>query len=360
MVQGILDELVGSGAELGLQAAVYRRGELVVDAVAGTADPATGRPVAPDTPFYAASTGKGVTATVVNVLVERGVLGYDAPVVELWPEYGAHGKAGTTLRHLLTHSAGIPVLPHATTWDGLCDWTATCAAIADTAPAWTPGAASGYHTLTAGFVLGELVRRATGSPISRVLAEEVAGPLGVADELFLGVPERAADRSARFVDDPEGTALFAELVAGVSTEESELVSDAALANRVEVLRHDIPGIGTTSARAVARMYAALLDEVEGVRLLPPARAGEVATLATAGTDRTVGGPAAYGLGYSVGAVGHAPSAPTLFGAAGVGGSAAFADTATGVSVAVTKNRLDPTQFVAFSRVRAAVAEAFAA
>jgi len=192
-----------------------------------------------------------------------------------------------------------------------------------------------------------------------VLAEEVAGPLGVADELFLGVPDGAAARMARCVDDPEGTALFAELVAGASSPESELVSNAALAGRADVLRHDIPGIGTTSARAVARMYAALLDEVDGVRLLPPARLQEVAALSTTGTDQVLGGPASYGLGYSVGVVGRGPRVPTLFGAAGVGGSAACADTATAVSVAVTVNRLDPLSCTAFDRVREAVAEVFA-
>jgi CubicO group peptidase (beta-lactamase class C family) len=113
-----------------------------------------------------------------------------------------------------------------------------------------------------------------------------------------------------------------------------------------------------SARAVARMYAALLDEVDGVRLLPPARAREVSTLATRGPDRTVGGTAAYGLGYSVGTVAHRPGTPTLFGAAGIGGSAAYADTATGVVVAVTKNRLDPVQHTAFNRVLAVAVEAF--
>jgi CubicO group peptidase (beta-lactamase class C family) len=192
-----------------------------------------------------------------------------------------------------------------------------------------------------------------------VLAEEVAGPLGVADELFLGVPAGATGRLARFVDDPEGAAMFAELVAQVSAEPPLLMPGAAVANRVDVLRHDIPGIGTMSARAVARMYAALLDEVDGVRLLAPERAREVATLATSGPDRTVGGTAAYGLGYSVGTVGHVPSTPTLFGAAGAGGSAAYADPATGVSVAVTKNRLDPMRHSAFARVREVVAEAYA-
>src|SRR5918997_3427116 len=95
-VQEVLDELVATGAERGLQVAVYRHGEQVVDAVAGVADPATGRPVTPDTPFYAYSVGKGVSATVAHVLVERGLFGYDTPIVELWPEFGAHGKEKAT------------------------------------------------------------------------------------------------------------------------------------------------------------------------------------------------------------------------------------------------------------------------
>jgi CubicO group peptidase (beta-lactamase class C family) len=99
-VQAVLDRLIESGSERGLQVAVYRDGEQVVDAVAGVADVETGRPVTASTPFFATSTGKGVTATVVHVLAERGVLDYDTPIVELWPEFGARGKEGATLRHV--------------------------------------------------------------------------------------------------------------------------------------------------------------------------------------------------------------------------------------------------------------------
>ncbi|WP_239062936.1 serine hydrolase domain-containing protein [Streptomyces sp. SID13031] len=105
-VQVLLDGLVASGSEDGVQAAVYRRGELIVDAVAGVADGVTGRPVTSDTLFYAASTVKGVTSTVVHVLVEQGMLSYDTLVASVWPEFGAHGKSSTTVRHVLTHSAG--------------------------------------------------------------------------------------------------------------------------------------------------------------------------------------------------------------------------------------------------------------
>src|SRR5262249_22968175 len=137
-VQKAIDELVESGAERGVQVAVYRRGELVVDAVAGVVDPATGRPVASDTPFYNFSIGKGVTATVAHVLAERGVFGYDTAIAELWPEFGAHGKESVTVRHVLTHSAGVPGLPADTTVEDVCDWRTMCATIADAQLWWEP------------------------------------------------------------------------------------------------------------------------------------------------------------------------------------------------------------------------------
>src|SRR5947209_11700755 len=110
-VQEAIDLLVESGVERGLQVAIYRQGDLVVDSVAGVANPATGRPVTSDTPFYTYSTGKGATATVAHVLVERGLFSYDTPIVEFWPEFGAHGKEGATVRHVLTHTAGVPAGP---------------------------------------------------------------------------------------------------------------------------------------------------------------------------------------------------------------------------------------------------------
>src|SRR4028119_2122786 len=105
-VQEAIDRLVEFGAERGLQVAVYQQGHRVVDAVAGVADPTTERLVASDTPFFSFSIGKGVAATVVHVLAERGVLGYDTPIVELWPEFGAHGKENATGRHRCRHPGG--------------------------------------------------------------------------------------------------------------------------------------------------------------------------------------------------------------------------------------------------------------
>ena len=201
-VQQAIDKLVSSGAERGVQVAVYRGGEQVVDAVAGVADPASGRPVDAGTVFYNFSIVKGATSTVVHLLAERGLFGYDTPVAALWPEFAAHGKQAVTVRQVLDHTAGVPGIPLDTTIEELCDWDRICAAVADAELWWEPGTKVGYHAYTFGYILGEVVRRATGKRISQVLREEVAGPLGVADELWFGMPPSEHHRLARLEDEP--------------------------------------------------------------------------------------------------------------------------------------------------------------
>lgn len=271
-VQEAIDQLVESGAERGLQVAVYRRGKLVVDAVAGVADPATDRAVTSDTPFFSASTGKSMTSTVVHVLAERGVFGYDTRIVELWPEFGAHGKQNATIRHALTHTVGVPGVPPDTTPEDLCDWQKMCAAIADAEPWWEPGTKFGYHALTYGYIIGEIVRQATGKPISQILREVVAGPLGMAGELFFSVPQAELGRLARLEagDEPmtaEQIKQLEEMMPLLFKATPPAVQPSAdLYNRSDFLTSDVPAGGTMSARAVARLYAALLGEVDGIQL----------------------------------------------------------------------------------------------
>ena len=363
-VQTLIDGLVTSGAENGVKVAVYRRGEPVVEAVAGVADPETGRPVTPETLFYAASTGKGVAATVAHVLVERGLFDYDTRVAEIWPEFAANGKESATVRHVLTHAAGVPAVPPDTTLEQLCDWDAMCRTVAEAEPWWAPGERVGYHAVTFGYLIGEVVRRAAGRPISQVLAEEVAGPLGVGDELYFGVPASELGRVARVEDDPAGRAMFASLPPEFPLFKAvprELVPNADYGNRTDILMSDVPFQATTTARAVARMYAALLDEVDGVRLVPHDRLGEISSLATTGIDEMTGGPATYALGYTVGRLGtSAPQErPTMFGFVGIGVGGAYADRATGVSVAVLRNRFNPTEMRVVERVGELVDAAFA-
>jgi CubicO group peptidase (beta-lactamase class C family) len=196
-VQAAIDRRVASGAEVGMQVVVVRHGEVVVDAVSGVADPASGQTVAPDTLFWAGSTAKGVASAVAHVLVERGELAYDLRAVDVWPEFGAHGKDQVTLRHVLLHFAGVPAPPYDTTVEELCDWDHMCAVLAEATPWWEPGSRFGYHAKTFGFLLGEIVRRATGRTLSAWLREAVTVPLGIGDEVHFGVPEGLLDRVAR-------------------------------------------------------------------------------------------------------------------------------------------------------------------
>ena len=345
-VQEAIDQLVASGAERGMQVAVYRNGELVVDAVAGVADPATGRAVTNNTPFYNFSICKGAASTVAHMLAERGLFRYDTPVVDLWPEFGAHGKQKVTVRHVLCHSAGVPAIPLTTTMEDLCDWDKMCAAIADAELWWEPGTKIGYHAYTFGYLVGEIVRRTTGKPISKVLLEEVSVPLGIGDELYFGMPKSEHGRLARLEDAPSDPAAMAAMASMpqdlpmFKAAPMSLMPTAELGNRSDILAADIPAGGKTSARAIARMYAALLGEVDGIRLVSPKRLREATDVAMSGTDQVFGMPTAWGLGYAIGRLGAGPEdSATTFGVGGAGGSFACGDTASGIAFAVTKNML---------------------
>ena len=330
-IDDLLDELVGSGAEVGLQVAVIRHGRTLVDAACGVADPRTGAPVEPGTLFWAGSTAKGVASTVAHVLVDRGVLTDDVRVAEVWPEFAAHGKERTTLRHVLMHTAGVPGLPSGTGAADLCDWDRMCATIAGSTPWWEPGTGFGYHAKTFGFLLGETLRRATGDPIPALLREYVTGPLGVADEVHFGVPRPLLTRVARQVGAnparPEpGSPLEKAMPPGV-------VPDADYANRTDLLTSDVPAEGTMSARGVARVYSALLEH-----LVSPARRTAIATVAFTGTDRVMGVPASWTYGYAPFRPSGRGRPGSTFGMVGSNGSAAFADVDSGVAVAVMRNR----------------------
>jgi CubicO group peptidase (beta-lactamase class C family) len=339
-VQSAIEDLVASGTEDGLQVAIVHKGRVLADAVAGVADSRTGEPVTADTLFFATSTGKGVASSVVHVLAERGELDYEQGVADVWPEFGAHGKGGVRLRDVLVHAAGVPGLWPEITPAELANWDRVCAFLADQRPWWQPSHATGYHALTFGFVLGEFVRRATGRTLAGALHEVIGAPLGIADELFFGVPDRLLPRIARQGPDgaepprPEpGSPLDRAVPPGVQP-------TAAFANRPDVLRADIPAQATMSARAAARMYAALLGHIDGVELVSPARLATMATPAFTGPDHVVGVSSTWALGYSTVRFGGTESrAGSTFGMAGSNGSAAYADIDSHVAVAVMRNRI---------------------
>jgi CubicO group peptidase (beta-lactamase class C family) len=241
-VQGTLDRLVASGEEVGLQVAAYLDGELVVDAWAGLADEATGRPVDGETLFTAASTTKGFTPTCLHLLAERGLVAYDVPIATYWPEFAANGKERATIRHALTHAVGVPFMPEGVIPEMYCDWEGMCAYLAAEAPLWEPGTRSCYHGGTIGWIIGEIVRRVDGRPIAQFAQEELCAPLGIED-FYLGVPDAVIPRVATLGDDLATTAeVAARTGPRLRISPPQCVMSAVL-NRPEVRRASLPAFG---------------------------------------------------------------------------------------------------------------------
>jgi CubicO group peptidase (beta-lactamase class C family) len=319
--------------------------------VAGVADPSTGAPVTPRTLFYAASTAKGVAATVAHALLDAGRLDVDLPAVDVWPAFGARGKEGVTLRHVLLHTAGVPAPPYDTTVEDLCRWDHMCEVLADAEPWWEPGTRFGYHALTFGFLLGEIVRRAAGRTLSTCLRDLVTGPLGIEDDVHFGVPETLLGRLARPV--PAGSPR-PEPEPGSPADRAvppAVRPDAVYAGRRDVITSDIPSGGTMTALGAATVYAGLLGHVDGVQLVSPHRLADMAAVTYTGWDEVMGMATSWAFGYSPHRPGGAPSRPgSTFGMMGMNGSAAYADIDSGVAVAVMRNRFDGSDLTAVTEV----------
>ena len=334
--------MVAAGTETGLQIAVRRHGRVVADVTAGLADPESGTKVEPATLFFAASAAKGVAASLAHVLAEQGLIRYDLCLTDVWPEFAPpgsrHGKERTTLRHVLTHTAGLPGLPPETTVADLCDWDRMCAVLAGAEPWWEPGTRLGYHALTFGFLLGETLRRATGQPVSALLRDHLTGPLGVADEVCFAIPPESLPHVARQQPSP-GPPEPPEKGSPLDRAAPPALRDTAgLGRDPGVLTADIVSLGTMTARGAALMYSALLGHVDSIRLVSRSRLTEMAAVACTGMDEVMGFPSRCAFGYSPDRPGGVASRDgSTFGMVGSNGSAAYADIDAGLAVAVMRN-----------------------
>jgi CubicO group peptidase (beta-lactamase class C family) len=332
-VQALLDDLVERGPEVGLQVAAYLDGTLVVDAWAGLADEASRRLVDDDTLFNVSSTGKGVAATCLHMLVDRGAVAYTAPVATYWPEFAAHGKSGVTVAHVLSHRSGIPQTPAGYGPEMLIDWDRMCAGIAQLEPMFEPGTKTAYQAVTFGFMVGEIIRRVDGRPIGRFVQEEVARPLR-AESLYFGVPDAALPRVATIT---EGSAAIRR------SDTPAPVVNSATFNREDVRKAAIPSSGgIMNARSLARHYACLAagGELDGVFLLSPERIRLATALQTDAEDELYRVRVKRGLGYRLGNDTGAGAGPSAFGH--VGGGYAYADPERHFAIAFLKNYNGPT------------------
>lgn len=375
IVKAAIDERIAAGQEIGVQVAAYRDGELVVDTWSGLADPVSGRAVDGATLFNVYSVTKAVAATATHLLVDRGHLDYDTPIVCWWPEYGAHGKEKTTLRHVLTHRAGVPQMPADTTPEKMCDWNWMTRGIADLKPLAEPGTRTLYLSMTFGWILGELVRRADPQhrSLGRFVREEIAAPLGISD-LWIGLPDEAIPRFARHVNamypvPPKWSSTMWRTLSGLSKTLPEswcarllklpplflasmpfpvtLVPDVF--ERPDVRRAEIGGVGGIfNARSCARFWAMLAQggELDGVRVLSKAL---VDTFNTPRAHAEEPDPVMFGfplpisiggfwLGGSFPPIATALTPRTIF-HPGQGNSVGWADPDRRIAVAICHNRM---------------------
>ncbi|AKZ56257.1 putative esterase [Streptomyces ambofaciens ATCC 23877] len=349
--------------ERGAAVAVYRDGRKVVDLWGGTkhVDGAGGaddrEPWRRGTAQIVRSATKGVAAAVPLLLHRRGELDLDAPVGEYWPEFKAHGKERVLVRHVLNHRAGLPVLDRPLTPEESLDPLRGPRAVAAQSPVWEPGTDHGYHALTYGWLLDELVRRVTGGrSAGEWIAEEIAGPLGL--DLWVGLPaaEEAAGRAGRVgrLDEPEPSGSGPRLRPKRSVTEAYR-DPASLTRRAFAAITPFPdqndpayrasalpaSNGVATADGLARFYAALIGEVDGVtrnvRLFDTATMEAARAEESAGPDRVLVVPTRFGLGYML----HGSASPFLspgsFGHPGRGGALGFADPESGVSFGYVTN-----------------------
>ncbi|HWN38974.1 MAG TPA: serine hydrolase domain-containing protein [Gammaproteobacteria bacterium] len=334
-VRAVLESIVKDTDEIGLQVAAYLDGKLVIDAWTGMADPAAGKPVDGDTLFMLSSTTKGVTATCMHACVEKHKLSYDMPIVDVWPEFGAHGKEKATLRHALTHQTGVPQTPVGYTPEWLSDWDRMCRGIADLAPMFTIGQRTAYHSLNYGYINGEILRRVDGRTIAQFLQQEICKPLGI-DGAYLGVPDSELGRVAVLTDGPPAPADYDARMVGEPA--GSHVADAF--NKRPVIQASIPGSGGLfSARGLARHYAMLANwgELDGVRVLPEARIRAGIELQSYEWDEIYWIRARRALGYRRGIDTGPLASPDAFGHVGGGGSFGYADPARRLGIGFSKN-----------------------
>jgi CubicO group peptidase (beta-lactamase class C family) len=274
------------------------------------------------------------------LLAERGALDIDAPVARYWPEFGGNGKSDVSVRMLLDHQAGLPVLDRELTLDELLEPGVAAGSLAHQEPLWTPGTAFGYHALTYGWLLDEVVRRATGHPIQRLFADEVAAPLGL--DFHIGLPDSQQHRVAALIDGPRpDPATLPPLLVRAMTANGVLPApDAATGNDPRVRRASIPAAnGITDARSLARLYASCVSDVAGLRLLSEATVVAASAEQSAGVDEVTGQRGRFGTGFMLPTVGTPMLSMSSFGHEGVGGGLGFADRDSAVGFGYVPNLL---------------------
>ena len=346
--------------EGGAQLCVYRHGKKVVDLWTGR-DKIDNRPYTDKTLTVLMSCSKGAVATAAHMLSERGLLDFDAPVTKYWPEFGQAGKKNVPVSDLLSHRVGLSgfepdsgVGPRE-----LLDWDRCTSALAAMEPLWEPGSAYMYHAVTYGYLVGEVIRRISGKMPGKFVADEIAGPLDL--ELWIGLPQSQEHRVAQHFSDRPALTLeqWKQLMAGFGIDINSRVAQTMVHGligtdeAIQIMRSreghaaEIPaGNMIGNAASLARMYAATIGEVDGVRLLKRetmerARQWQTGGLKAPGDFAKLPNPdpQRLGLGYELNRRAEPMMGEGSFGHAGAGGRMGFAHPESGIALGYVCNNM---------------------
>ncbi len=345
--------------EVGAAFSAYHRGKLVADLWGGIADETTGRPWSEDSLMPVFSTTKAWTAMAANRLIEAGELDPAERVVEYWPEFAPDSnstKATTTVEHLLTHQAGLAWCDTELTIEEVAAWDPVIEALEAQQPSWEPGTRHGYHALTYGWLVGEIIKRVSGRTVGTYVADQIAKPLEL--DLWIGAPESVEARIGRFAGeggvldatslDPaiaemlspflgDDGVLVKALGAGVGAFEDPGVWDSRLVHGAEIPAAN----GVCDARSLARIYAATIDEVDGFRVLGHAQLGDATTQRTSGPNSILlDMDIQFGLGFMVRSSIIPIGGPRSFGHFGAGGSMGWADPDAQLAFGYVMNKME--------------------
>jgi len=350
-----------SGAELGAGLNVVVEGREVIDLWGGFADKERSRPWRRDTLANVYSTTKGITAIAAHQLIERGELDLDAPVARYWPEFAQKGKAEIPVRMLLNHQAGLAAVAKPLAPEDLFDWETMTRALAEQEPWWQPGTEHGYHALTYGWLVGELIRRVSGMGVGRYVREHIAAPLGA--EFWIGLPEELDARVADLLQGPistDGPNLMERILAEPNGVLAKAFGNPPLLTMSPNTRAwraaELPAAnGHTTAPALARIYAALANggELDGVRILRPETIERARTEESYGPDRVLTLVTRIGLGFFLPPANEplGPN-PRTFGHGGAGGSLGVADPEANIGFGYVMNLMHTGAWLADPRPRA--------
>jgi CubicO group peptidase (beta-lactamase class C family) len=353
-----------SGEDLGASLAVNIDGEMVVDLWGGWTDEARTVPWAEDTITCVFSTTKTMTSLAALALVDRGELDLDASVAEYWPEFAARGKEAIQVRHLLSHTSGVSGWDQPIAVEDLYDWGKSTARLAAQAPWWEPGTASGYHAMTYGHLIGEVIRRITGQRLGEFFAARIAGPLGA--DFHIGLPLSEFPRVANLLSWPPQPYYRADLDQdgpAYKTFTGPVMDENIERSWTERWRRADIGAsnGHSNARSVARLQSAVAcgGEADGVRLLSPKTIDRIFEVQSDGIDLVLGYRLKIGVGYGLPwreVLPFVPEGRVCFGT-GAGGSIVIADADRRLTIAYVMNKMAlPGPYLIVSPIAAALVE----